>query len=126
MLTIYLLAWIALAAIGTLNGILREATYGKKVSELTAHQISTLTGILFSGLFVWGLNQIWPLESERQAWSVGICWFLLTVAFEFGFGHFVFGNSWGRLFADYNILQGRVWSLFLLWTLFLPIIIFRI
>ena len=41
----------------------------------------------------------------------------MTVAFEFGFGHFVAGHSWQRLLGDYNLLEGRVWLLFLLWIL---------
>ena len=37
---------------------------------------------------------------------VGIAWVALTVAFEFLAGHYVFGNSWEKLLADYNVLRG--------------------
>jgi hypothetical protein len=33
------------------------------------------------------------------------------MAFEFLFGHYVSGQSWSALLADYNILRGRLWSL---------------
>ncbi|MDX1489006.1 MAG: hypothetical protein R3268_12435, partial [Acidiferrobacterales bacterium] len=55
-----------------------------------------------------------------------VCWLVLTVAFEFGFGHYIAGHSWERLFADYNIMQGRVWSLFLVWMLILPFVVFML
>lgn len=126
MLTRYLLAWFALAVIATLNGILRETTYGKKVSELRAHQISTVTAIILTGFFVYSLNLVWPIESSRQAWTIGVAWFVFTLIFEFIFGHYVFKNSWSKLLADYILQKGRVWSLFLLWILLLPVIVYRL
>jgi hypothetical protein len=30
------------------------------------------------------------------------------VLFEFGFGHYTAGDSWSRLFTDYNIFKGRL------------------
>ena len=51
---------------------------------------------------------------------------VMTIIFEFGFGHYIMGHSWQKLFADYNILQGRVWSLFLLWIMVMPYVFFSI
>jgi len=98
---------LMLIAIG--NGVLRETTFGKRLPELAAHQISTLTGILFTGVVVWVFSRIWPLESEAQAWVVGISWLILTLIFEFIFGYYVAGHPWERLFRDYNLFAGRVW-----------------
>ena len=39
----YVLAWLGLLVIAVANGALREATYAKVMSELAAHQLSTLT-----------------------------------------------------------------------------------
>ena len=50
----------------------------------------------------------------------------MTLAFEFLFGHYVAGHSWSRLIADYNILEGRVWSLFLVWIAVLPYVVWRL
>jgi len=36
-----ILVWLLFAAIGILNGIIRNATYQKIVGDLAAHQIST-------------------------------------------------------------------------------------
>lgn len=52
---------------------------------------------------------------------VGTVWVALTVAFEFLAGHYVFGNSWERLLADYNMVRGRLWILVLLANLFAPL-----
>ena len=121
----YLLVWVLLAVVAVTNGIIREATYAKVVSELTAHQVSTVTAILACSISVWIVNRLWPIQSTSQAWTIGISWLVLTVAFEFGFGHFVAGHSWNRLIADYNLLEGRVWSLFLFWLLIMPFVIYK-
>lgn len=126
MLIRYLLCWFLLAIIAVANGVLREASYGKHVSALAAHQISTATGVLFTGLFVWWLTRLWPIESPGQAWLIGVGWLLATIAFEFGFGHLVAGHSWAELVADYNIFRGRVWLLFLAWVLVMPYVFYRL
>lgn len=121
----YTLFWLLLAVVAIANGILRQSTYGKMVSDLTAHQVSTVTAIIFMGMLVFWLNRRWPIESASQAWLIGVIWLVLTVAFEFGFGHFVVGHTWSKLLADYNLFNGRVWSLFLLWILAMPYLAFR-
>ncbi len=113
-----------LLAIG--NGVLREATYGNSVSELAAHQISTLTGILLTGVVVWFISRVWPLKSPMQAWIIGFAWLMLTISFEFIFGHFVAGHAWDRLLQDYNLLAGRIWLAFLVWVGVMPYIFFKL
>ena len=126
MVSRYLLFWLILAVVAVINGTLRQFVYGRHLSELAAHQVSTVTGILLTGITVWILNRFWPIGSAREAWIIGACWFLMTIAFEFGFGHYVAGHSWSRLLADYNVLDGRVWSLFLIWIAVLPYLTWRL
>ena len=125
MLLRYSLLWLALALIAIANGALREKTYGKYISELSAHQLSTLTAIVFSGTFVYFIHRVWPIESSNQAWLIGAIWFITTIIFEFTFGHYIVGHSWAHLLNDYNIFQGRVWPLFLVWVLFMPVVIHK-
>lgn len=126
MIARYLLVWLLLAIVAVINGIVRQSTYGKSLPELLAHQVSTVTAILATGIVVWGINRLWPIESSAQAWTIGTFWLIFTVLFEFGFGHFVAGHSWERLFADYNFLNGRVWSLILVWVAVMPYVIYRL
>jgi uncharacterized membrane protein YciS (DUF1049 family) len=49
----YVLAWILMLVIAIANGALRQATFAKIMPELRAHQLSTLTGSMFIGGFVW-------------------------------------------------------------------------
>ncbi|MBI4807818.1 MAG: hypothetical protein HY799_02550 [Nitrosomonadales bacterium] len=108
-----------------LNGALRESTYGKFVSELSAHQISCLTGILLFAVVIRQYVRLWPPVSAREAWQIGLFWMGLTVAFEFLFFHYVGGHSWQVLLANYDISAGRLWPLILLWVAVAPYVFFR-
>lgn len=120
----YLLAWIPMALIGIVNGILRETTYGKKMPELRAHQLSSLLGILFFGGYVWLLTARWQIASAAQALAIGFSWLVMTVLFEFAFGRLVDHREWSRLLRDYNLAAGRMWGLVLLWIAFAPYVCF--
>ncbi len=126
MLLRYIFAWIPMIFIGILNGILRESTYGKYLSELRAHQVSTLTGVLLFSVYIWGLTRFWSLESSQQAIAIGLIWLMLTIIFEFVFGHFIAGHSWQRLLDDYDFMAGRVWIIVPLWIAISPLLFSRL
>jgi hypothetical protein len=58
--------------------------------------------------------------------AVGLIWLGMTVIFEFVFGHYVIGHPWRKLFHDYNLLEGRVWVLVLIWTTIAPLLFYKI
>lgn len=122
----YTLLWFIMPFIGILNGIIRELSYAKIMGELLAHQISTVTGIIFFGTFTWLLSLKWPIPSARQAMTIGLIWLLLTISFEFLFGHYVMKHSWERLLFDYNILKGRLWIFVLITITIAPYVSFKV
>ncbi len=122
----YLLLWLPMVPIAVLNGALREKWYGKRISELRAHQVSTLIGILLFGLYIWWVVRLWPPQSGREAIVLGLVWLVLTIAFELLFGHYVAGHPWSRLLRDYNLLAGRLWILILIWIALAPYLFFRL
>jgi len=121
----YALGWVLLAVLAIGNGILRQSTYGRLMPELVAHQVSTLSAMLIVALASVAMQRAWPLPSATDAVAVGVMWLAMTVCFEFLFGHYVAGHSWARLLQDYNLLQGRVWSLFLAWLALVPWLVHR-
>lgn len=122
---VHILWWFVFPFVGILNGVLREATYKKFVDDLPAHQISTVTGIIFFGIIFCFIFKKWKIQSLNNAILIGLIWLTLTILFEFGFGHYIMGNSWEKLLHDYNITEGRIWSLFLLWITIAPVIFFQ-
>ena len=124
--TAYALSWIGMVAIAILNGLIREKAYGPYMGELPAHQLSTFIGILLFGAYIWVLTGTYPIKSSTQALIIGGMWLIMTVIFEFVFGHFVMGHPWSELLYDYNLIKGRVWSLVLIWTAAAPYLFFRL
>ena len=123
---IYIFAWLGMVIIAVANGMVREKLYGQSMSELSAHQLSTLTAIILLGIYIFVLTIVFQIQSAKQAFTISGIWMIMTVIFEFVFGHFVAGHSWSTLFMDYNILKGRVWVIVLIWTFIAPYVFYRL
>jgi hypothetical protein len=121
----YLAAWFVMLLVSIANGAARDFLYGKHMSELAAHQLSTAMGIALLGVVIWVFVRFFPPSSDHHAIFIGLLWMGLTIAFEFLFFHYVGGHSWSQLLADYNILNGRVWVLVLLWVAVAPYVFFH-
>jgi len=122
----YFLLWFPMVLIAVINGGVRESLYKKQLGDLHAHQVSTLTGIILFSIYGWFVFNIWNIESTSQAWLIGLMWFIMTEAFEFLGGHYLFKNSWERIFSDYNIFKGRLWILIPIWVAIAPYIFYKI
>ena len=122
----YIVAWLPMLVLAVTNGALREATFGKHMTELHAHQLSTAIGSVLIGVFIWFVVRTWPPSSAGQALAIGTTWLLLTVAFEFAMGRLLMHRPWSQLFRDYNLLEGRVWVLFLAWLTMAPCVFYRL
>jgi hypothetical protein len=122
----YFFAWFGLVVLGLLNAAMRQVVYARYVSELAGHQISTLTLAVLVGLYAWALSGFLKLSSPGEAIGVGLMWMVLTIVFEFALGRYVVGDSWGTLLRAYNLLEGRVWGLFVLWVGVAPYVFYRI
>ncbi len=112
--------------IAIFNGAIRQFAYGPWVSERSAHQISSAIAIVLFFLYTLFLSRRWPLAKSSQAWFVGGIWLVLTITFEFIFGHFVAGHSINKLLKDYDMTEGRLWSLVLAALFLMPYVTFRI
>ncbi len=62
----YVIAWVPMLLIAIANGALRQLTFGKVMSELRAHQLSTVIGSVLIGLFIWAVVRLWPPASARS------------------------------------------------------------
>ena len=121
-LRVDLLAWLGMMVLAIVNGIVRERWIAPRMSALAAHQCSTL--LLLAILWLYGeiLFTRLPLTSAGQAVSVGLCWLLLTLAFECGVGRLIGKRSWRALLEEYNLLRGRLWLFVPLWLVLFPVL----
>jgi hypothetical protein len=112
--------WVLLLGVAVLNGTAREFLLAPRLEAQAGHVASTM--ILCAAIFIVALafTRWMGPRSRGGAMLIGAVWLALTLAFEFLAGHYLFGSSWERLFAEYDLLRGRVWILVLVATLFAP------
>lgn len=118
--------WFILALIAIINGWARNTIYSLRLGELRAHQVSSVIMVVLVFGVSYVFLQLTGGYSARDLWFVGVLWVSLTVIFEFVFGHFVVGHSWGHLLSDYNVLKGRIWLLVLIASLTAPYLIYSL
>jgi hypothetical protein len=109
----YFLFWLPMIMLAFANAALRQMVFLRFMSEHQAQQLSTLTLTLLCAVYVAFIFPKLQIQSAPQALGLGLLWMLLTTLFEFGLGRFS-GKTWAELFANYNLLNGQLWPLFLL------------
>jgi hypothetical protein len=112
--------WIAILILAILNGTLREKALIPAMGSFNAYLAS---GAILSGCIVAVacFAAPWCGQLSSAQWlAVGVFWLLLTLAFEFGFGHLVQHKSSTDLLEAYTFKGGNLWPLVLLATLISP------
>lgn len=112
-----ILAISAIIVAGFRNGVILPA-----FGELAAHQLGTVIFLIIQFLIIYLFIKKNHLKKTNSLLGLGTFLLILTIIFEFLFGHFVIGHSWEKLFADYNFLQGRIWVLVLINNFVAPLI----
>lgn len=113
-------------AIAIANGAFRQLVFARLFPELYAHQLSTLTGSILIGAFIWFVVRTWRPASDRHALLIGLVWFSMTLAFESFMGLVLQQRSLSQVLHEYNVFAGRVWPLLLIWVALAPWIFFRL
>lgn len=118
-----LIVWLCFIPVAILNGGLREYVLVKVLGEKLALPASGI--ILSTCIFLiawWLLPRVVKVRGRKDCWLIGICWVLLTVAFEFASG-LAGGNTAAELLAAYNPLTGNLWLLVLATVLLSPLVV---
>ncbi len=111
MLARALLTWLLMIGVEVAHGALRTIFLVPVVGTQRAGQIGVVIGSLLVIGIAW-LTRHWRDCAARwQLLGIGALWALLTVGFEFVFGHFVIGYSISYIAGDFNPRAGR-WMLF--------------
>jgi hypothetical protein len=88
--------WLLLIAAEILHGIARAVLLVPHVGEFRSSQICVFTGsLIILGIALVSVRWIGATRTS-QLLGIGSLWLVLTLAFEFLFGHFVAGASWER------------------------------
>ena len=112
--------WFGILVLASLNGAARQAWLMPRLPEPTARAVSTL--ILCGLVFLMAMLTIGWIHpaSTQDAFKIGALWLVLTLAFEFLAGHYLFRQPWAALLEEYDMTRGRIWILALLLVLLAP------
>ena len=116
--------WLASLALAICNGALREFVLVPRFGTNVAHVMScfSLSALILLLTFA-TIPWLRPANGLR-AIEIGTAWTAMTLVFEFGFGR-LRGAEWSVLFADYDLLNGRLWILVLATTFLAPFVAAR-
>lgn len=116
-----IVVWLAILALANLNGAVRELWLIPRLGAGSGRVLSTvmLSGLVF--LVTWlTIGWIRP-ATTGDALRVGVLWLVLTLAFEFLVGHYLFHKQWAVLLEDYDLTRGRIWIAVPIIVLFAPL-----
>ena len=116
-----LIPWFLLVILAILNGFIRQKFIFPKVGEQKAHVIGTIIFLILQFVLIFVYVKMSLIRESSILLEVGVFWVILTVLFEFGFGHYIMKHPWSKLLADYNIFKGRIWLLVLINNIFAPV-----
>jgi hypothetical protein len=114
--------WVVLAIGAILVATFRVEVFLPSFGEQTAHQLGTILYLVVQFVIIYLFIKKMKIKEPKTLLGIGIFWIVITIIFEFVFGHFVMGHSWQKLFADYNLFNGRLWILVLINNLIAPLI----
>ena len=118
--------WMIIALLAILNGIFRESILVTNLGQNTALSMS---GIMLC-MIVFIVTYIsFPLFGKHHALTyffIGLQWVIMTLLFEFLFGHYVMGKPWSSIFQVFNIMRGNLFIIVLIVSLFSPLLVAKI
>ena len=114
--------WVILAVSAIVVATFRIGVLLPKFAEQTAHQLGTVLYLIVQFIIIYIFIKKMKIKETKTLLGIGIFWVVITILFEFVFGHFIMGHPWEKLLADYNLLNGRLWVLVLVNSITAPLI----
>lgn len=113
--------WCGLLIAAFFNGALREMWLMPVFGDPVAHLVSAAILSAIVVAVAWAAIVWLHPHSANEALLIGDEWVLLTIAFEFLAGYYLFGTPWQTLLAQYDVSQGQPWELVLVTMLVAPV-----
>lgn len=108
-------AWLGLLVFAVINGYFRVTYLEPQVGSEVAHFVSTTTlcgAVFLATLLFIGNQRLTPMP--RDLFAIGLLWSTSTVLFETILGLAAGRRSATDLFADYDLMRGRLFIFVLL------------
>jgi len=118
--------WFVIAVFAVINGAFRESVLVPSFGQSVALPISGLNLSIIIFMVTYLSFALFRVKSHRSYLFIGIQWVLMTLIFEFVFGHYVAGKSWADILQIFNILKGNLFIVVLLVSFISPLLVAKI
>lgn len=118
--------WIIMAVLAILNGFFRENILLPNIGQNFALPISGMSLSLIIFIVTYLTFPLFNKQTYLTYFFIGLQWVLMTLLFEFVFGHYVVGKTWSEILQVFDIVSGNLFVVVLLTSLFSPLIIAHI
>ncbi len=112
--------WLLIVIAAIINGVIREKLIVPMAGIETALPLSGITlSIIIFLISLISISFIGAMETKTFL-AIGVLWVLLTLSFEFLFGHYVVGKSWKEIMQVFNMQKGDLFIVVLFVTALSP------
>ena len=114
--------WFLLMAAETLQGLWRVKVLALWMGDEFARDVVVFTGSLIILLITFACIDWIPARDTRTLLLVGSTWMVLTIGYEMALGRIAFDRSWSEIASDFDLFQGKLLPLGLVFLLFAPLL----
>ena len=106
----------------TLQGLWRVKVLALWMGDEFARDVVVFTGSLIILLITFACIDWIPARDTRTLLLVGSTWMVLTIGYEMALGRIAFDRSWSEIASDFDLFQGKLLPLGLVFLLFAPLL----
>ncbi len=118
--------WFLLMTAETLQGFWRAKVLARWMGDAASRDLSTFTGTLIILLITFACIGWFPSRNTSTLLQIGAIWVLLTLSYEIVLGRVALHRTWNEIASDFDLLEGRLFPIGLLFLLFAPLIAARL
>lgn len=118
--------WLVIVFFESLHGTARRFLIEPYLGDFRSRQIAVFTGSLIIFTITFLFIRWIRAEGVRQLAGIGVLWVVMIVIFEIALGRLVLDFSWGRIAADYNLFEGGLMGIGLIFMACCPYLAARV
>lgn len=118
--------WFVIALFAVANGIFRETVLVSNLGQNIALPVSGMLLSLIVFIVTYLSFHLFSKHNTLTYFLIGLQWVLMTLLFEFLFGHYVVGKSWSDILQVFHITKGDLFIIVLIASLFSPLLVAKI
>jgi hypothetical protein len=121
-----ILIWLVIAILAVGNGVFRESVLVPTLGHGLALPMSGISLSIIVFIVTYLSFGFIGKKDVLTYFLIGFQWVLMTLLFEFAFGHYVAGKSWSILIKEFDITKGNLFIFVLLMSLISPFLVAKI